>query len=83
VLPYLPKLHSLWLNSGHLTTVRPLNFSNLPSLKKLVLFGNQIHHLNDGDLHFDSPVLELVDLSENHLISISPNAIRGKWISGL
>jgi len=43
-----------------------------------VLFGNQLRRLEEGDLHFDSPKVDLIDLSDNPLDDhISPNAIRG------
>lgn len=77
-LPHLPKLHSLWLNSGKLSTVKPLDLAFLPSLRKIVLFGNQLRQLEDGDLHFHSPRVDLIDLSDNDLSnSIHPNAIQG------
>lgn len=76
-VPYMPKLHSVWLNSGRLTAVQPFDWSNLPSLKKLVLFGNRIHRLNKDDLHFHSPFLQLVDLSDNQLGDIMPDSIQG------
>ena len=78
-LPYLPKLHSVWLNSGKLTTIKPLDLAFLPSLRKIVLFGNQLQHLDDGDLHFQSPRVDLIDLSDNDLSGgIHPNAIKGR-----
>lgn len=77
-LPTLPKLHSLWLNSGRLTSLAALDLSNLPSLRKLVLFGNKLRKLSDGELNFHSPKVDLIDLSDNDLSeSISPKAIRG------
>lgn len=79
-LPHLPKLHSLWLNSGKLTTLKPLDLAFLPSLRKIVLFGNQLRELEDGSLHFHSPRVDLIDLSDNDLsLSIHPNAIQGRW----
>lgn len=77
-VPYMPKLHSLWLNSGRLTAVQPFDWANLPALKKAVFFGNRIHRLNEDDLHFHSPFLQLVDLSDNQLSDIKPNSIQGR-----
>lgn len=78
-LPHLPKLHSLWLNSGKLTTIKPLDLAFLPSLRKIVLFGNQLRQLDAGDLHFLSPRVDLIDLSDNDLSSgIHLNAIQGR-----
>ena len=74
----MPKLHSLWLNSGKLTTLKPLDLAFLPSLRKIVLFGNQLTQLDEGDLHFHSPRVDLIDLSDNDLSNrIHPNALRG------
>ena len=79
-LPYLPKLHTLFLNSGKLTNIGSLNLANLPNLRKIVAFANRIRRLASGQLHFQSPVLELVDFSENPLENISSNAIGGKLL---
>jgi len=76
-VPYMPKLHSVWMNSGKLASVQPFDWSNLPVLKKLALFGNRIHRLNENDLHFSSPFLQLIDLSDNQLGEIEPNSIQG------
>jgi Leucine-rich repeat (LRR) protein len=67
------------LNSGKLTTIKPLDLAFLPSLRKIVLFGNQLRQLDAGDLHFLSPRVDLVDLSDNDLSSgIHQNAIQGR-----
>lgn len=77
-LPHLPKLHSLWLNSGKLVALKPLDLTFLPSLRKIVLFGNQLRQLDEGDLHFQSPRVDLIDLSDNDLSGgIHPSAIKG------
>ena len=76
-LPAMPRLHSLWINSGQLTSIKPLNVNKLPALKKLILFGNRIQRLEEDELKFYSPLIEYVDLSDNPLSQVHQSAIRG------
>ena len=43
-----------------------------------MLFGNRLEQLEEGDLNFHSPRVDLIDLSDNDLSkTIHPKAIRG------